>query len=344
MIRAPFLAVLLASVTMACGPEQPVTRSATMPSIAFDSMFRLARTFTPEQPDSVPLGLVSGVHVARNGDFVIADVRSSRVTRYDANGRLLAVLGRGGRGPGEFLAPMFPVVDRHGRVHVMDMQQPRISVFGADGTLLRTVSTSTLGRVGEFAVLPGGDYLMVAWSHGGRELLIRTDSLGSRISASLPHAQIRPEGQPDFPVWGNVRNASLAVAEGRAFVVSSLSDSLWTVDLPDGEIRATRITPPGYAAPVAPRENMSNPKAFSRWADSWTTTSLVRASDRGTLVIFVRGVLMRGDSAVAAYRGPQGAWQGLTGAPVVLAMRSDTVVALMDPNADKLQFGLYVRR
>lgn len=344
MIRPSILAIIVASVAVACGPDQPVARAATMPAAPFDSVFRLARTFTPEQPDSVPLGLVSGVHVAPNGDFVIADVRSSRLTRYDASGRLRAVLGRGGRGPGEFQAPMFPVVDEHGRVHAMDMQQPRLSVFSADGTLLRTVSTSALGRVGEFAILPGGDYLMVAWGHGGRELLIRTDSLGNRLAASLPHAQIHPEGQPDLPIWGNVRNASLAVVGDRAYVVSSLSDTLWAMDLPKGGIGATRITPPGYAPPVAPRENMSNPKAFSQWADSWTTTSLVRASDRGTMVIFVRGVLMRGDSAVAAYRGPEGAWQGLTGAPIVLAMRSDTVVALMDPNADKLQFGLYVRR
>jgi hypothetical protein len=344
MIRFLILTVIVANAALACGPEQPSERIPTMPSVAFDSVFRLARTFTPEQPDSVPLGLVSGVHVAPNGDFVIADVRSSRLTRYDAGGRLRVVLGRSGRGPGEFQAPMFPVVDEHGRVHAMDMQQPRISVFSADGTLLRTVSTSALGRVGEFAILPGGDYLMVAWGHGGRELLIRTDSLGNRIAASLPHADLRPEGQPDLPIWGNVRNASVAVAGNRAYVVSSLSDTLWAMDLPNGEMRAARITPPGYALPMAPRENMSNPKSFSRWADSWTTTSLVRASDHGTMVIFVRGVLMRGDSAVAAYRGPEGAWQGLTGAPIVLAMHSDTVVALLDPNADKLQFGLYVRR
>lgn len=315
-----------------------------MPASPFDSVFVLADTLTPEQPGSAPLGLVSGIGFGPGGSFVVADVRSSRITRYDAKGRLLGVIGRRGRGPGEFQAPMFPVIDDRGRIHVMDLQQPRISVFNPDGTLLRMVSTSSLGRTGEFQVLAGGEYLFAAWAHGGNDLLIRTDSLGNRMASYLPHARIRPEGQPDLPVWGNVRNASLATEDGRAYVVSSLADTLWSLDLDAGRATAERITPPGYAPPVAPRENMFNPKAFSRWADSWSAASLVRAGGGSTIVVFVRGVLMRGDSATAAYRAPGGSWQALTGAPIVLAMRGDTVVTLLDPNADPIQLGLYVRR
>lgn len=315
-----------------------------MAAVPFDSVFRLADTLTPEQPDSAPLGLVSGIDFAADGSFVVADVRGSRITRYGPDGRLLAVLGRRGRGPGEFQAPLFPVLDDRGRIHVLDLQQPRISVFNPDGSLLRMVPTSGLGRIGELEVLPGGEYLLAAWAHGGEDLLIRTDSLGNRVAGYLPHARIRPEGQADLPIWGNVRNASLAAGEDRAFVVSSLADTLWTVNLREGRAKGERLTPPGYTPPVAPRENMFDPKAFSRWADSWTTTSLVRTGAAGTMVMFVRGVLMRGDSAVAAYRPPQGGWQALTNAPIVLAMRGDTVVALLDPDAERLQFGLYVRR
>jgi hypothetical protein len=315
-----------------------------MSATPFDSVFRLADTITPEQPDSVPIGLISGIDFASDGTFVISDVRSARVMRYGADGKLMARMGRQGYGPGEFQMVMFPVLDERGRIHVMDLQQPRITVFNADGSFARTISTLGVGsRVADLEVLAGGDYLMVGWSAENRDLLFRTDSLGKVRASYVPHARLIPEGQPARPIWGNVRNASVTAAGDKAYVVTALSDSLWTVNLRTGTMSAQRITPPAYVPPTLPRANLPD-DAFSRWASSWTTTILTRASGDNVMVMFVRGILMRGDSAVAAHQGPDGVWRGLTDVPVVLAMRGDTVISVLDPNADTIRLGVHVRR
>jgi hypothetical protein len=317
-----------------------------MAATPFDSVFRLADTITPEQPDSVPIGLISGIDFAADGSsFVISDARSAGVMRYAADGKLLARMGRQGYGPGEFQMVMFPVLDDRGRIHVLDLQQPRITVFNADGSFVRTVSVGHLGnRIGEVEVLPGGDYLIVAFHGEKQDLLFRTDSLGKVRASYVPHARLIPEGQPRKPIWGNMRNASVATAGDEAYVVTALSDSLWTVNLHTGTTSARRITPPAYVMPTPPRGSLSAEGAFSRWADSWTTTILARASGDNVMVMFVRGILMRGDSAVAAYQDPGGSWQGLTSAPIVLALRGDTAVTLLNPNADTVRLGVYVRR
>lgn len=316
-----------------------------MAAVPFDSVFRLADTITPEQPDSVPIGLVSGIDFADDGSFVISDVRSARVMRYARDGRLLARMGRQGYGPGEFQMVLFPVLDERGRVHVMDVQLPRITVFNDDGSFVRTVPVAHLGnRIGEVQVLPGGDYLLVAWHGEKRDLLFRTDSLGRVRSSYVPHAELIPAGQPARPIWGNARNASVATAGDEAYVVTALSDSLWTVNLRTGSTRAQRITPPAYVTPTAPRGSLSARGAYSRWSDSWTTTILARASGGSVMVMFVRGILMRGDPAVAAYGSGEGSWQGLTSAPIVLAMRGDTAISLLDPAADTVRLGVHVRR
>jgi hypothetical protein len=72
----PFL--VLAATTIGCGRTQPQERAATMPAAPFDSVFRLVDTLTPEQPDSAPIGLVSGIDFAPDGSFVLADVRGGR--------------------------------------------------------------------------------------------------------------------------------------------------------------------------------------------------------------------------------------------------------------------------
>jgi hypothetical protein len=337
--------LLLAAASTACHRPQHRERSATMPAIPFDSLFRLADTITPEQPDSAPIGLVSGMDFAPDGSFVLTDVRGGQVMRYARDGRLLGRMGGFGHGPGEFQMAMFPVVDERGRIHVLDMQLPRITVFNPDGSVLRVVRTTHIGaRVGELEVLPGGDYLLVAWHGQQNDLLFRTDSLARVRDSYIPHARLIPEGQPARPTWGNLRNASLSVSGDTAFVVTSLSDSLWTVRLRDGGISALRITPPGYVSPTAPRGNMHKPAEFSRWADSWSSTMLVRASGPNVMAVFVRGILMRGDTAVVAHRGRDGSWMGLTRPPILLALRGDTAVALLDPNADTIRFGVYVRR
>lgn len=316
-----------------------------MAATPFDSVFRLADTITPEQPDSVPIGLISGIDFAADGSFVIADVRSARVMRYAADGRLLARMGRQGYGPGEFQMVMFPVLDERGRIHVLDLQQPRITVFNDDGSFVRTVSVRHLGnRIGEVEVLPGGDYLIVAFHGEKQDLLFRTDSLGRVRASYVPHARLIPEGQPRKPIWGNMRNASLAVGGNDVHVVTALSDSLWTVNLRTGTTTARRITPPTYAPPTAPRGSVATDEAWSRWADSWSSAMLARASRDNVMVMFVKGILMRGDSAAAAYRDPGGGWQGLTSVPIVLSMRGDTVISLLDPNEDTVRLGVHVRR
>lgn len=77
------------------------------------------------------------VAFAPDGDVYIADgYGNSRVVHLDANGRWKGAWGHRGTGPGQFRLVHSLVVDRQGRVYVVDRANARIQVFTGDGRFL----------------------------------------------------------------------------------------------------------------------------------------------------------------------------------------------------------------
>lgn len=73
-----------------------------------------------------------------------------RVVVYGADGKMLAEMGRRGRGEGEFNVPVQAVVGPDGKLHVLDAGNFRVQTFDAEGRYLRSMGRAGAG-LGQFA-------------------------------------------------------------------------------------------------------------------------------------------------------------------------------------------------
>lgn len=69
-----------------------------------------------------------GVAVDEESDIYISDTMDYKIKKFDASGKLTAMKGRRGQGPGEFLSPRSLALS-HGKVYVIDENIPGIQVF-----------------------------------------------------------------------------------------------------------------------------------------------------------------------------------------------------------------------
>ncbi len=83
---------------------------------------------------------ISSVTVAIDGSVWVVDGQGPRIARYGPDGRFLGFVGRVGSGPGEFRGILALARYPGGRVAVRDGGNGRVSIFGRDGILDRTVT------------------------------------------------------------------------------------------------------------------------------------------------------------------------------------------------------------
>jgi hypothetical protein len=344
-IALPLCAILL---VCACNPpdEEPADAGATMAAAAFSSQFTLIDTVVLEQPDSLPIVRISGLDRGVDGTFVVSDPSEAVVKVFDPDGGLRLVIGRKGRGPGEFQVPEFAQFDSRGRIHVLDNRLQRISVFTPDGRLIRNVPIRDFLLVADLVVIGEGEYLAAAFRRQrDRNILFSLDSLGRVRSGHLPQANFVPRGERDVPFWTSVRRPSLTSTGNRVSVVLSIADSLWTVDLGQKAVEGEHVPVPDYKRPYAakPNEIRGVPDVL-KWAKSFSTTSDVLSTDGLLLVPFVQGTAYDGDPTTVALRDPNGRWLALTGSPPLLAADDGELIALHTPGADRVVLARYRRR
>lgn len=94
-----------------------------------------------EGDPSAVFGNVEDIVVGEDGRLFVLDSRYNNIRIHDPAGRLLAVFGRPGRGPEEFMAPealkrdtrgRLVVVDRHNRIKILE---PQGATFRAGGNI-----------------------------------------------------------------------------------------------------------------------------------------------------------------------------------------------------------------
>jgi hypothetical protein len=104
------------------------------------------------------------------GNLYILDADAGRVVKVGPDGRLLAIMGRKGGGPGEFQMPVGIAVARQGEVAVFDAGTRGFTLFRPDGSFDRTVSLGTdpaslaTFPTGSLFPLPQGDLLSAGTS------------------------------------------------------------------------------------------------------------------------------------------------------------------------------------
>jgi len=82
------------------------------------------------------LSLASGLSIGRWGRRFVADALSSRVFEYDADGRLVRVVGQPGDRAGEFARPKHMSVGPDGTLYVVDAGFQRVQMFDEKGRCL----------------------------------------------------------------------------------------------------------------------------------------------------------------------------------------------------------------
>src|SRR5688500_9711363 len=87
------------------------------------------------------LGEVADVAVARDGSMFVFDRQVPIVRHYDASGRFLRSIGRGGSGPGEYRSASGIAATPDGRLLVWDTGNWRINVYSPTGDFVTQWTT-----------------------------------------------------------------------------------------------------------------------------------------------------------------------------------------------------------
>jgi DNA-binding beta-propeller fold protein YncE len=138
-----------------------------------------------------------GLALDSHGDIYIADTNSNRIVKLSPKGKTLAVLGKKGSGPGQFLKPWALNLDRSGNIYVADTYNGRIQELSPTGKALASWGSPGTGP-GQLdlpdgvAVDAGGNVYasdfanrIQKYAHDGR-LLAVWDSFGAAGTLTHP--------------------------------------------------------------------------------------------------------------------------------------------------------------
>jgi hypothetical protein len=142
MIQVEALVVAVAVLASGCGAS-PEGDSATGATAAGGPRMALVDSLPIQEPESLPVGRFVQLATAPDGGVYLSDHGAGRVLEFDRSGQLRRVLGKKGKGPGEFEGAGMPVIRlRDSTLLVMDPVLRRLSVFEArSGEFLRSMPT-----------------------------------------------------------------------------------------------------------------------------------------------------------------------------------------------------------
>lgn len=112
-------------------------------------------------PDSATeTATVTDVVVGGAGHFLAVDARGRRLIVFDSSGRLQAVLGRAGAGPGEYRFPYLAAVTEDGAFVVLDETLARLTLYDRELRFERTIALP--GHLNASSMIVIGSEIFVA--------------------------------------------------------------------------------------------------------------------------------------------------------------------------------------
>ncbi len=262
------VAAALVSAISACGgatPRRTADPFADLPvwTLAAEPDLRVGRLDGPDEYT------FSGVRAAAlSGDtlLVVADGGASEIRLYDRAGSFVRALGGPGSGPGEF-ENIGPIEVGQGLVSAWDYRHHRVTTFGLDGELVRTVGWRAEAGEGTPVVVGfrhDGSGFARLMGGGGHETMMNRPEGPYRQPAAYARFASDGTGEVVYRDAGDERvvtrddhgyqiistplgRRSVGTLAGEALVVG-LNDSLTLVRVePDGSVR------PLVRQDVAPR-------------------------------------------------------------------------------------------
>lgn len=215
--------------TKGSGTESASPVGVGVPALGAEEPLHVAARLGEKSRLQAPRGLA----VDPSGNVFVADTGNSRVVKFDASGREMAIIGGKGNGPGEFESAWLPGVDGKGQLYVLDPRRGRVSIFGNDGKYLR--------KFGESA----GFYSPAGLAVAKDGTVAVADTGGNRVVVFSPDGQTRGEPITSTPQGKLVQPTDAAFdAKGNIYVVQPTGPNgkgtLYRFD-PDGKYQTAWV-------------------------------------------------------------------------------------------------------
>ena len=185
-------------------------------------------------PEEQSFGNVGAVAVDRQRRFYVYDGQDKRIRQYAADGKFVRVVGRSGKGPGEYGWVYSMAILDDSLLAIHDLNNARVSYFGPDGKLVRGVSEprATWGIDNVFTTdTRGRTYLPVPRTPArGEAAMSETEMTASPLvlvlgrdgravdSLSLPSHLSHPPGQQFFLATADGGNYNFTVQSHHAML------------------------------------------------------------------------------------------------------------------------------
>jgi hypothetical protein len=305
--------------------------------ISFSDAFRHQRTIVPEQTDDVYLVRPTHAALSSDGHLAVADPSEGNIKLFYPDGRLRAVLGRKGGGPGELINGRVANFTASGdQVVVFDRGRNVALRFTLDGELiaenLLEISVWAAGGLN-----PTGSAVVGIGSD--RRIVHVLNERFDVIASHLPIHGIRPEREPESPLWGHLDAFGAAVINGEVLVTSQLSDTLWVVNTTTGSVQRYAVSFNERVPLRPPRNPPGNMEEVVSWIEGLQVAVMpVAAKD-------FRGILFRSgprDTPEHTLVGSIGdTWAIITDPPHIVASGDFGVLAQANPGEADIRYDLY---
>lgn len=235
-------------------------------------------------PPGAAFGLIQDIAAASDGSFYVLDSRMQALSHHSPSGELLRVVGRSGRGPGEYYVPLRVEVVSGGRVLVFDQGNRRIHIYSSTLDRLGEVSLNRLYY--DFCVI--GDRLFLQALINGTS--IHEVSWDGEIVNSFGEAPSVPESVPIELrplLQRNLSSGQLLCAPENGLIVHIGTNTpiveafgvngskKWRVEIPSYRKVEFRVTSRGTIA-LVPDEKTNSQHTFGSAATMGTSELLVQ--------------------------------------------------------------------
>lgn len=164
-LLTPGLVALLGAQSIPGGPQQAALEVISNPKIPVPPAGGRKRLVFKEE---LSIGLKEGdenymfgsaimFNTDETGNFYVTDWDRKKIVKYDQTGKYILMIGREGRGPGEFRNLSTARFDKAGEIYVTDIADRRISFFDRSGNFLRQVLLP--GHFDDLYITARGDYV-----------------------------------------------------------------------------------------------------------------------------------------------------------------------------------------
>jgi DNA-binding beta-propeller fold protein YncE len=154
----------------------------------------------------------TGIAVDASGNVLVADTNNSRIEKFSATGRFLAILGINGSGQGQFRAPNGIAVDGIGNIYVADAANHRVEKLDSHGKFIAEWKGPEPGFYGPRRIAIGPD-----------DSIYVVDQGHNRI------AKFSPDGEV-LAVWGTAGNGDGQFNDPTSVTVDPATNKVYVAD------------------------------------------------------------------------------------------------------------------